>query len=58
MAKDKGIFLKVKCNDCGNEQIVFSRASTAVKCSVCSSTIATPTGGKVKLNAKIIMEMG
>ena len=39
-------FLRVKCADCGSEQIVFHRPSTIVKCAVCGSTLATPTGGK------------
>lgn len=39
-------FLRVKCADCGNEQIVFHRAATHVTCQVCGSTIGKPTGGK------------
>jgi len=42
-------FLNVKCKDCGNAQMVFQRASSAVMCLVCGATIATPTGGKVKI---------
>ncbi len=49
---DKG-FVKVKCPDCGNEQIIFLRASTVVKCQVCGATIATPTGGKAEIRGEI-----
>ncbi len=47
-------FLKVKCNDCGNEQVIFGCASTVVKCLVCGRTLAEPTGGKAKILTKIV----
>ncbi|MCX8197224.1 MAG: 30S ribosomal protein S27e [Candidatus Micrarchaeota archaeon] len=48
-------FLRVKCA-CGNEQNIFGNAATVVKCLVCSATLATPTGSRVKLadGAKVI----
>jgi small subunit ribosomal protein S27e len=46
-------FIKVKCK-CGNEQIVFERAATEVKCLVCGRIIARPTGGRVALEATYI----
>jgi len=45
-------FLKVKCEKCKNEQMVFERASTRVKCLVCGEVLAEPTGGKVKLKVR------
>ncbi|NPA74592.1 MAG: 30S ribosomal protein S27e [Euryarchaeota archaeon] len=47
-------FVKVKCSDCGNEQVIFLRASTVVKCHVCGATIATPTGGKADIRGEIV----
>ncbi|HDD59399.1 30S ribosomal protein S27e [Thermoplasmatales archaeon ex4484_36] len=47
-------FLKVTCPDCGNEQVIFSKASTRVLCLVCGSTLATPTGGKAKIEGKVV----
>ena len=47
-------FLKVKCNDCENEQIVFDHASTSVKCNVCGSTLVEPSGGKAEVKGEII----
>jgi small subunit ribosomal protein S27e len=47
-------FLKVRCSDCGNEQVIFSSVSTVVKCLVCSKTIAKPRGGKAKIKTKIV----
>lgn len=51
-------FLRVRCNDCGNEQVVYSHASSAVKCFVCSKTLAVPSGGKAKIKATILSTMG
>lgn len=45
-------FLKMKCEKCHNEQVIFSRASTIVKCLVCGEVLAEPTGGSVRLKAK------
>ncbi len=47
-------FLRVKCNDCENEQIVFDHASTSVKCNVCGSTLVEPRGGKAGIKGEII----
>ncbi|MCW7078035.1 MAG: 30S ribosomal protein S27e [Canidatus Methanoxibalbensis ujae] len=46
-------FLSVRCRDCGNKQIIFSHASTIVRCIVCGSTIARPSGGKAIINGEI-----
>lgn len=51
------IFLKVGCGECGNEQQIFSHASNTVECLVCSSDIATPTGGKAEIHGEIIEEL-
>jgi small subunit ribosomal protein S27e len=50
-------FLKVKCKDCDNEQIVFSRASTEVRCNICGTTLAEPTGGMARIKGDIIGEL-
>jgi small subunit ribosomal protein S27e len=42
-------FLKVKCLDCENEQIIFGNATTEVKCLKCEKILAKPSGGKAKL---------
>jgi small subunit ribosomal protein S27e len=46
-------FVKAKCPDCSNEQVVFNRASTKVNCLVCGATLATPTGGFATFKAEI-----
>lgn len=47
-------FLKVKCLDCGNEQVMFGSAKTHVKCVICGKTLAEPQGGKAKITTKIV----
>ena len=47
-------FIKVKCDKCKNEQIVFEKASSVVKCLVCGNVLAEPTGGIVELKSKAI----
>ncbi|VVB52586.1 30S ribosomal protein S27e [uncultured archaeon] len=47
-------FLRVKCNDCGNEQVIFGSVATKVKCLACEKIIAEPTGGKTPVKTQII----
>ncbi|HNX39739.1 MAG TPA: 30S ribosomal protein S27e [Methanothrix sp.] len=47
-------FVKVKCNDCENEQVIFAHASTVVKCLVCGRTLAEPTGGKAEIKTAVV----
>ena len=54
MEKERARFLKVKCKDCPNEQIVFERASAVVTCQVCGAVILEPTGGKAQFRAEVI----
>jgi len=47
-------FIKVRCASCKNEQIIFGKASTGVKCLVCNKPLSSPTGGKSRLKARIL----
>jgi small subunit ribosomal protein S27e len=47
-------FLRVKCIDCGNQQIVFDRAASVVQCIICGKTLVKPKGGRSKILAQII----
>jgi len=47
-------FLRVKCNDCQNEQIIFGCASTKVSCLVCGRTLLESTGGKANIKTEIL----
>jgi len=47
-------FIKVRCPNCKNEQIIFGKCSTAVNCLVCGKELATPTGGKSDVKCSIL----
>ena len=47
-------FVRVQCRDCGSEQVVFGKASTAVKCLVCEKQVTVPGGGKCKIKGKVL----
>jgi len=47
-------FLRVRCTGCGNEQLVYSHASTVVRCRVCEKTLAIPHGGKAELKGVVL----
>jgi small subunit ribosomal protein S27e len=51
---EKKYFVKVRCHNCGNEQIIFTRVATEVKCTKCGEVIAIPTGGKAAIKAEIL----
>ena len=50
-------FVKVKCVDCNNEQIIFAKASTIVSCQVCGGVLAEPSGGIAHIKGKITEEL-
>lgn len=50
-------FYRVECDECGNEQRIFSYASTKVECLVCGEELATPTGGRAEVNGEIVEEL-
>jgi len=47
-------FIKVRCVKCKNEQIIFGKAASEIKCLVCSNILASPSGGKAKIKAQIL----
>ena len=54
VGKHKTKFILVRCNECSSEQMVYSHASTVVRCQTCSKTIAVPRGGKAEIKGVII----
>ncbi len=52
--KQRSKFLRVRCNDCENEQVVYSHVSSIVKCKVCGKTLAVPHGGKAEIKTTIL----
>jgi small subunit ribosomal protein S27e len=47
-------FVKIKCADCGNEQIAFKKPATNVACHVCGSTLIKPRGGHGEMKGELL----
>jgi small subunit ribosomal protein S27e len=54
MKKTKSRFLRVKCSECGNEQVIFGCPASIVNCLVCNKVLAEPRSGKTSPKTKII----
>ncbi len=47
-------FSKVRCQKCKNEQVIFTKAASQVKCLVCGEILAKSAGGKAEIVAERI----
>jgi len=47
-------FIKLKCIKCKNEQIVFGKPASKIKCLVCGKILMEPAGGKGRVKSKIL----
>jgi len=54
LPRPRSRFIRVKCPDCGNEQMVFDHVASSVKCNVCGAVLAEPTGGKTAVKGEIV----
>ena len=54
MKQTESRFIKVRCKDCENEQVLFDKASTTVSCHICGAKLAIPNGGKAKVKAEVL----
>jgi len=50
----KSKFIKLRCPKCKNEQIVFGKASSRIKCLVCGKILAEPSSGKIRVRARVL----
>lgn len=50
----KSKFIRVLCKKCKNEQIIFNKSSTVVKCVKCENELSIPIGGDSIIKAKIL----
>jgi len=50
----KSRFIKVRCSKCKNEQIVYGKSATEIKCLVCNQLLSSSTGGKSKIKSRIL----
>ncbi len=51
--KPNSKFNKVNCNECGEQQVVYSHVTTEITCNSCGNVIARPTGSLARINGKI-----
>jgi small subunit ribosomal protein S27e len=58
LKETKSKFVKVRCPKCKNEQIIFGKSASNIKCLVCENEIAEATGGKTKIKARILEVLG
>jgi small subunit ribosomal protein S27e len=49
--------VKVECDGCGNEQIVFSRPSGDLECVVCGDVLADSSGGMAEFRSRVVAEV-
>ncbi len=54
MREPDSSFVKVRCQDCRNEQVIFNKAARTIHCLVCDEVLAHPTGGKTDVNAQVL----
>lgn len=47
-------FIKIKCKDCENVQVTYSKGSSTVVCNICGATLVLPTGGTISTNAEVL----
>lgn len=47
-------FVRVRCPKCNNEQIIYGKATTVVKCLICGYVLCEPAGGKSKIKARVL----
>lgn len=50
----KSKFIKVRCPKCKNEQIIFGKSASKIKCLVCDKLLALPGGGKTRVRARVL----
>jgi len=48
-----GTFVRVECEECGAEQIVFEKAATVVECADCGAELVRPSGGKATIAGEV-----
>ncbi len=54
MPEPNSKFIKLRCPKCKNEQIVFGKPATSIKCLICEKILVDPSGGKGKIKARIL----
>lgn len=51
-------FYRVMCKKCKQDQVVYNKVSTVVRCLNCGAELANPTGGEAHVKGKILEAFG
>jgi small subunit ribosomal protein S27e len=51
-------FYRVMCKKCKQDQVVYNKVATVVKCLNCGEELANPTGGEALIKGKILEMFG
>lgn len=47
-------FLKISCKECEEIQVVFSHATTSVRCDKCGNALTKSTGSKALMHGRVV----
>jgi len=47
--RPRSYFMSIKCPSCNNKQVIFSAATSPVKCAICNQELGKTTASKIKL---------
>jgi len=50
----KSHFVRVLCKKCKNDQVIFNKAATAIKCISCGEDLAVSSGGETIIKGKVL----
>ncbi|ABP95957.1 MULTISPECIES: 30S ribosomal protein S27e [Metallosphaera] len=51
-------FVRVKCTNCNNEQVIFSHSTFPARCLACGTQLVYPRGGKAKIVGEELRQLG
>lgn len=54
MREPQGKFIRVRCQECKNEQVIYGKASMDITCLVCQQPLAKATGGKAQVDTQVL----
>ncbi len=54
----KSRFVRVRCPQCGYEQVIFDHATFPVRCLICGTQLVETTGGKARILGEIVRILG
>lgn len=53
----KSKFIRLMCKKCENEQVIYNKVASVVKCTKCDEILAEPTGGEALVRGKVVQNL-